>query len=206
MSDKTPYNPNSKAVQDTWRANFDKFNRIIVTWVLKANELKLASETLNKEFVKAIEVNMSVPVGAEIDQREGFGSIWMMLSGYSLECLLKGLYFYINPNENIENGKIVVNWKGSGHDLSTLVALCNEYLQDDEKINLTKDEDNYIKRVSEFTAWAGKYPLPKKYNSMIPTEQMGGFAPLTLIKIGEDEQAYEHLFTRITEIIERKRQ
>lgn len=203
MSEDKPYNPNAKAVHDFWRSNFDRFNEIIVTWEIKAHELKLASETLYRGFKEAIDNNMSDINDNGLDQRESFGSIWMMLCGYSLECLLKGLYFTINPNRNINNGKIVVDWKGSGHDLLTLVELCDEYLQDHEKTNFNEEEKNYLRRVSEYTLWAGKYPLPKKYQNMIPAKQLGGYAPLTLINVNQDKCTYESLYIKLTSTLER---
>ena len=85
---------------------------------MKSYELKLASELIYQEFKSAVDTLVSQRnIDEEEDEslfyRQSFGSIWMMLCGYSLECLLKGMYFIVNPNENIRDGKVVVDWKGS---------------------------------------------------------------------------------------------
>lgn len=196
MSGNKRFNPNSKAVHDYWRSNFDRFNDITVTWISKAHELKLASNTIYREFKEALDNNMSS--AGELDEREGFSSIWIMLCGYSLECLLKGFYFSINPNQNIKDGKIIVDWKGSGHNLVTLVSLCDEYLQESDRIVLSEDEKNYLLRASEFTTWAGKYPLPKTFTKTMPVEQSVGIAPLTLVNVIGDKLTFESLYSKFS--------
>lgn len=202
------YNPNSKHVHDFWKDNFNNLNDFYVNWETKSYELKLASELIYQEFKSAVDTLVSqINVDKEEDEsliyRQSFGSIWMMLCGYSLECLVKGMYFIVNPNENIRDGKVVVDWKGSGHDLITLMNLYNEIVTEEIRISLNENEISYLRRASEHSLWIGKYPLPKKYQNTIPVLQEGeGYAPLGLINVKGDKDTYEEIYTKLQQLFE----
>jgi hypothetical protein len=200
MSNESNYNPNSKVVHDSWRNNFDALNEIVSIWWKKSSELNSAAELLYSQFKDAIDKLWVEGIHIE-DIRREYGSIWMMLCGYSIECLFKGLYFLVNPTDNIKQGKIVVDWRGSGHELLKLLELYNHATSPDKKIELKDNELDYIKRLSEFTIWAGKYPIPKRYQNLIPQESHGGYAPLTMIAVEGDKDLYDRIYSQLFELI-----
>jgi hypothetical protein len=206
MEKEDQYNPNSKNVHDFWRENFNKLNKSCVMWLLNAQELKLSSDIIYKEFSEATDMHFNrvkKDESIEYDQRMGLGSVWMMLCSYSIESLLKGMYFAVNK-KNIENGNLIIDWKGSGHDLLVLFDLYNEKCKENFKVSLSDQELFYLKRISEFANWAGKYPVPKKYSRHIPVESPGGgYSPLTIISVDQDKKLFDKIYRYLDDIFEK---
>jgi hypothetical protein len=185
------YNSSSEEVHNAWKDIYGRNNYYYLNWLDKASDHKMASDIIFKECIDAI-IFMTQTVKADDHELEkaylekhGLLSIWMMLMGYSLECLLKGLNFSV-CSDNICDG-VLRSWHSSGHDLIKLVKLYNDSCNENDSIVANDDMLNFLERLSVYTAWAGKYPLPKKYKDLIPIKySTGGSAPKGLIKFGED--------------------
>lgn len=72
---------------------------------------------------------------------------FLLLSGYALECLLKGLLMARNPE--IANDKKLIKARIATHDICKL--------SDDCGVTLTKDERELLELIGRHIAW-GKYP------------------------------------------------
>lgn len=70
--------------------------------------------------------------------------VFMMLSGLSIELILKSLLVKNRKDRNI------------GHNILSFF--------DQEKISLTKQEKKLEKRLIKYVVWEGKYPTPLKFD------------------------------------------
>ena len=82
-------------------------------------------------------------------------SDYLLLAGYGLECLLKGILIMVRPEMIIHDShlhKFITT-----HDLTRLASDCN--------ISLIDDEPMVLARMSHEIKW-GKYPAPKNLSNM----------------------------------------
>lgn len=83
-----------------------------------------------------------------------------MLIGYAIECALKGLW--CKRGNVIVRGGRYIGIPGAGDH--TLVQLA-------QKVGFTpsKAEENVLSRIAKFIVFAGRYPISKKSNEMLPS-------------------------------------
>jgi hypothetical protein len=88
----------------------------------------------------------------------------VMLSGFALENLLKGILVARDPSR-VGSPQKLFDW---GHNLVTLAA--------DANIALSADEDRVMRRLTDYTTWAGRYPTANKTAHMVarPDTPTGG--------------------------------
>lgn len=125
-------------------------------------------------------------------------SICMMLYGYSLECLLKGIYLVNNYGE--------LDRKIKSHNLIDIFNFANTQLSDEDKISLNDKEHYLLERLSTFTIWAGKYPLPLNFEELMPCESpSGGYIPLSHSNLSDNE-LINVLYERFVILIKKERE
>jgi len=105
-------------------------------------------------------------------------SVFMMLMGYSMENLFRGIIICGEWLEDPDSIDEIVNYnefkahiKGSGeanlilmsHGLRRLLGARHM------SITFTEEEKNMMDDLDEFITWKGRYPVPKEYNPSDPT-------------------------------------
>lgn len=157
--------PDPRSPKDLW----DEQHRLLaedpVVWVLKADELVLAFETLAAECEGNLQTR---PHGPHLS------SVAFMLAGFAVEVLLKALLIQTKMPLD-EKGRFELR----SHHLAQLAV--------DVGLNLADDESRLLEKLEEFLTWAGRYPIPVISASMRPRPlPSGGFAPRTYHNVGED--------------------
>jgi hypothetical protein len=119
-----------------------------------ALSLGAASEILLPKFKK--ELKSPKPSPHKNCHRINIGPTYLMLVGFAVENFLKGIYVISNP-EIIKNDKLI---KLNRHDL---LQLFNEL-----HFETTIEEKDLIERLEEFILWIGRYPIPSKFERLVP--------------------------------------
>src|SRR5262249_45494304 len=83
-----------------------------------------------------------------------FGRAFMMLAGYALEVLAKGVIIAQRPNEVRERWKRLTH----EHDLVALLA--------ETGITLSEAAEKFAGRAAAAATWSGRYPVPKTADRM----------------------------------------
>ncbi|MFQ5961072.1 MAG: hypothetical protein ACE5MG_06725 [Candidatus Methylomirabilales bacterium] len=123
------------------------------------------------------------------------GFSWMMLTGFSLENLVKGVLLKRQPHL-AKRGR-VPSWPGRGHDILTMFRSAG--------ISLRPPEEDLLTRLREFVTWRGRYPIAKTPDEMMPREAVhGGGTPFMMPK--QDRQMAEDLFSRLAQVLEKEAQ
>ena len=110
-----------------------------------------------------------------------------LLYGMALENALKGRLVHQQPNR-IVNGKLRA-WPGGSHNLNVLA--------DAARVTLSQEEEDLLRRLTQFVLWAGRYPTPRRAEDM-RLEQLvmpGGFLPMPIDK--RERPLYDSLFSRL---------
>ncbi len=87
---------------------------------------------------------------------DDFWRVFMMLAGYALEVLAKGIIVAEHPDQVRDRE----SWARltSGHDLEALLKRAG--------IGLEPPEQQFVRRASTAVTWFGRYPVPKRVNDM----------------------------------------
>ncbi len=136
------------------------------TWIQKALELKSTIEIFRQyhilqHLVISKEINLPPDLSKFYDKSHFTFQTQRMLMGYSLENLLKGILIFQNPEKYLPEDKNRFKIKG-GHNLPKLCEDCN--------INLKTIEENYLKMLSFYSEWGGRYPIGS-HEHHIPLER-----------------------------------
>ncbi|MGO4500038.1 hypothetical protein AB4114_29605 [Paenibacillus sp. 2RAB27] len=183
--------------EDVWKEMFTRTADEPIVWLVKAKELNFAAKILLpklEEGTKKI-MNMEEELLEEDFYNSWLTSTLMMLLGYSLEVLIKGIYL-INNKTIVTNGTLN-RWPGNGHSLLQLVEFVNKS-DGGATITLSKDEQYLLIRLSEFTIWAGKYPIPKNYKTKMPQEMSDGSRVILTSFISGDIETFDRLFIKLS--------
>ena len=168
-----------------------------LNWLYSAHVLKRGADALYVEIHKGWQTFLRYKYGEPKPPPEMFEQLqlnptYMLLAGYALENLLKGLYVAKNPSI-VKNGRLI-KWPGSGHGIMKLIVLANERLDDAEKIELSKDEKVLLDKLEVSIVWAGRYPIPKNVEDLMPLH----------FKVSEKNQ-FNELFDRLAELLKKTR-
>lgn len=172
-----PYTPpDPRSPKDIW----DEQHRLLAeepfVWVLRADELVLAFETLAAECDRNLQTRAHGP---------HLSGVAFMLAGFAVEVLLKALLIQTRVPLD-ENGRFELR----SHHLAQLAV--------DTGFNLTDDESRLLEKLEEFLTWAGRYPIPVTSDPMRPRPlPSGGFAPRTYHNVGEDWPAIRALVHKL---------
>jgi len=129
-------------------------------WLSYARSLQFAADLLKPIFEK--EHKTPRPRSQKNNFPISVSQIYLMIVGFAVENYLKGIYVISFP-EIINNDKLI---KLNRHDLLQLMR--------ELKFNVSKDEVDLIERLEEFVLWAGRYPIPAKFDRLIPKKHREG--------------------------------
>lgn len=169
MVDKTPIH---EADKDFWEEQFSLLQLDALVWAMKADNMIRAFELLATQ-AETDSKAMDTFLGALMEWRNDgaprpscaepprVGGVALMLGGYALEALFKGVAI-----QNPENKKAL-----QAKDKGTLKKLFHHRLHDlaiEADIELTPEEALLCERLEQFNTWAGRYPVPKGLDDMLP--------------------------------------
>ncbi len=113
----------------------------------------------------------------------------VMLSGFALENLLKGILVARDPSR-VGSAEQLFSW-GHDHDLVLLAA--------DAKIALSRTEQRVMRRLTDYTTWAGRYPSARKVRHMAArTHAPTGGATWD----GADNEVVDRLYGSLRQMLE----
>ena len=119
-------------------------------WLEAARRLKISADIIFSQLKQLELSHPSKPV--ERQKQWAFIESYMMLSGFALENLLKGIYVAENPDKiNLEKIDLG-SWGYGGHALVDL----NKSIP----VEFNQSQKDLLKELQNFTIWAGRYPLP----------------------------------------------
>ena len=172
--------PDPRSPKDAWDEQHLHLAENPIAWVLQADALIAAFETLAHADERALDSG---------DEPPRLSSVAYMLAGFAIEVLLKGLLVQKTRPLNA-NGRFVLH----SHHLVELAKEAN--------ISLIESEPRLLEKLEEFLTWAGRYPVPLTSESMRPrTTPSGGFAPRTYHNLGEDWPAVRSLIERLKQAL-----
>jgi hypothetical protein len=117
--------------------------------------------------------------------------IYMLLVGLAIENLAKGIYVARHPTACSSD-----NLPG---ELATHKAI---ELLESLDMSLSQAEVSLLERIETFVLWAGRYPIPRKLDDLLPRNQPGGgFGSLTSVT-SADFEMLESLIGRLAAILE----
>lgn len=127
-----------------------------------AEVLKLSAEIILLEYNKADEENKKGII--EVHKFPGLYKVYLMLIGYAIENLLKGIY--------LANGGEFMGWTKeyckTGHELIGLITAINELSNNNsgmDIISLVADETDLLELVTSYIIFKGRYPTAKQFES-----------------------------------------
>lgn len=140
-------------------------------WIGVADRLKRSAEVLmdahHATWSRLLEAQGGRPFTAAyaasdqsdlISQTFWHNAASVMLSGFALENLLKGILVTRDPTR-VGSAEKLFNWD---HDLIRLSA--------DAKVALTPAQKRVMGRLTDYTTWAGRYPVANKAAGMAPRQ------------------------------------
>jgi|GEM_PF-2705148 len=136
--------------QEEYKKDFDSYGNWPVSWYETSEELAAATKLLEQPVIDYFEDNRDSDHPGRL-----ILAPYYMMSGYLLECLLKGI-LVATGYKCVEDGKFTK--QVNGH---TLIDLAKK-----AKISFTPPEELILKLLSAHTVWAGRYPIPKNWNNM----------------------------------------
>jgi hypothetical protein len=139
------------------KEGFDKIGNNYGCWYSSAKSLLLAVKVLKEHRNKTLEAYKASIESNTVDFEclDGFLvlSPELMLRGYAIECLLKGLWV-IKGNKLCENGEFYKIPDTGNHELLQLAKA--------NKIRVTKSQRDLLVFLTEYVKTFGRYPVPTK--------------------------------------------
>lgn len=154
-------------------------------WVDKAQLLKSSADFLFDEaLVYQNKVYASEKTYFDASHEEVLKShyltVSMMLYGYSLECELKAILAYKHKEDS--NEEVIKRY--FKHDLEWLHTKVTEEVSPKYFVDVTVEDTYLLDRLTTFSTWAGRYPVPKKKVDMGPHETpLGGVSLLSNVTL-----------------------
>lgn len=106
----------------------------------------------------------------------GIEKVFMFIAGLAIENLIKALCI---------TREGALDKRGGFRNNLTTHKLLN--LLEDAGIPLSDEENDLAERLEQYVLWAGRYPIPRKYDDMLPrTDPNGGYGSLELFKFPSD--------------------
>ena len=168
--------------------NFERLAKWPVSWKFQAQILLIASQKIfdvyEAAYKRELERDLAVPFGKSENESQALDGkelddfldsqllpVCLLLQGFAIENLLKGIIFSKYPERVIETDKnLFLDGQMTNHDL------CSLY----KEAGLAKDTDaidsetkKILKTLEQFSVWGGRYSIPKnleqyKQKNMIP--------------------------------------
>jgi hypothetical protein len=170
------------------------FARDPSTWLASAERLHASAEHLWNSF----ESHSRRHRFELADWQDDWGDLpaTLMLAGFALENLAKGLIIAKEPN--VVRDTHLERWSTrSGHEIPDLLNRAAITLVDDS-------ERLVVARLEYFARWAGRYPVPMKFAENTPIDSLGhGYRPTEISdeKRAAEWEAYRRVYTRAHDML-----
>ena len=165
-------------------------------WYCSAESLWRAAGILRDIWqadLKTIFTEMNEQRPDDFSPPSDVGRVFMMLSGFALEALIKGIVVAETPEvvqPDPDKPTKLFRWKGSGHELRNLLA--------DLKVPMDNLESDVLRRLEVFVKWGGRYPVSKQALEM----KYGPATPPPASFSTEDYSILDVLWKRLRERLE----
>jgi len=155
-------------------------------WLSYARSLQYTADMLKPIFIK--EHQMQNQTSRKNYFPISVSQIYLMTVGFAVENYLKGIYVISHP-KIIEDDKLV---KLNRHALLQLMR--------ELKFIISKEEMDFVERLEEFVLWAGRYPIPAKFDRLIPKKHREGTKyDFIVYSLPTDAQIASKLLKRLEE-------
>ncbi len=199
MTHREPYYQDDlprEEVDNYWQYQYAQTAQMPILWYDRASSLKLSADIIYFECnMEATACNIEA---MHSERTLALIPVYMMLAGYALECLLKGIY--LNFGSLIESeGKLKSWWKSNGHNLNAIADKINNDANR-EVVRLNEKEQFLLDRLNVYILWAGRYPIPTEYKAKMPVKfQNGSAAPLYMVT-NKDKERIDEVFERLISV------
>lgn len=166
----------------------------VTDWLKKAEDLIDTSSLLEPEVIQVWDDMISEHLEKEVTQkrkRTGYFETYFMLMAFAIENILKAK---IISKKRLEFRKLI-DQQGKlptilkSHDLYKLAnILC---------ISLDMNEEDLIRRLYRSAVWAGRYPVPLKYQDIISQRYSNGSERGTSAFFKSDVQRVKELLNKL---------
>lgn len=142
-----------------------------VLWEKQSLYLRAAADRIYSDLV---EINKIIELGIDKARKEdvytasGLNSLWMLSTGYAIECLMKAI-IVSTTSEPILNKRKELNTTifGNGRKTHDLYYLFNKIDVSHRPI-FSEKENSFIVKMSSYITWRGKYPIPLSSKDLLP--------------------------------------
>lgn len=149
--------------------DFDKTANNSNAWFTKTRSLHLAAKKLFEIYKNTVS-NLQKETSGIAPISINFIDQVLLLEGFAIECLLKGLYV-ADGNKISKNGELKKITSKKHHDL---IELCNI-----NNVDLDDREKSIIETLSLMVISYGRYPTPIKYSVNPRTyDKENGYSPI----------------------------
>jgi hypothetical protein len=165
-----------------------------ISWKMQALKLKRASDKIfissfnaRKEIWAKSESN-SDTLADHIDVQ--LISVYLLLMGFAIENLIKGLLFFQHPEYLIDDKQLSREVTG-GHNLRHLFELSDWTFESKDK--------HWLECLSIYITWAGRYPIPLNLTAMLPKKEKDGTWTESFLSddLRRDYEELDDLFERV---------
>ena len=133
-------------------------------WERQALELRTAADII---YVNLVDMDKKIKKSLEDNTDSssfhlataGLNQVWMLTAGYSVEVLVKPIFIATTSEPLItSDGKFNKElWGNRPHDSYFLLE---KKLLAQHRPSLSEEENLFIRKMSSYTTWRGKYPIP----------------------------------------------
>ncbi len=149
--------------------NYERTGNSFTSWYKRAEDLLIGADILKAQRDKAIVEYFKAKPDQEILLGLRILSPELMLRGYALECLLKGIWIK-RGNSLIRNGRYCKIPNAGDHDLIQLMEINN--------IGTDEPRKYVLKRLSYYVKSGGRYPVPVRWTDNKIQQNLRGIGPL----------------------------
>lgn len=184
----------SQRDQEWWSNSASAAARNPAAWLYSAEQLKRAADAV-LEFVRRDWENLPSAFQAAVADEPmppPVAGQYMMLAGFAIENLAKGLLIVSNPAKvqpDPAKPDRLFRWDGSGHLLQRLLNESGE--------SLSPAETELVARLETFINWAGRYPVALSAMKMAHAPGEQGPARMSADDVSVFEALHERLRARL---------
>ena len=166
----------------------------VTEWLKKADDLIDTASLLETKVIQVWDDLKSEHLGKEVTpkhKRTGYFGTYFMLMAFAIENILKAK---IISKKRLEFRKFIdqeekLPTEIKSHDLYKLANILN--------ISLEAGEEGLLRRLSRSAVWAGRYPVPLKYQDLIAQRYSNGSERGTSAFFKSDIQRVKELLNKL---------
>lgn len=162
------------------KRNFDRVANTTYSWCMSAQSLIFSARIIYDRFVRSLH-NPSLEDSFLLPPA-------ILLYGFGLECLFKGLWVH-NGNKIAEDGKYIGVKGSTDHNLQELANAVD--------FDLSQDERGLLKRLSILITSTSRYPVAKNWSKTRITRDHNGGWFIPTVTSSKDLGLLESMIERI---------